>query len=412
MKILKRIFSVTNDLDHKVVILFGAKIRFRTKYLTIKTTINSLKHELEKSNRTLGTLRQKLEKSSGTLDTLKHKLENSDGRFNTLECGLKTHASKLNDLTEKVNLVRRPLSYNKERWEFDYIKNFVHDLNNLDLRSRYRFLVNNLDYESIDTINRILTRCFIIDRDKNAQIDLYSSQEVQRILELRPCFFQRIFQIDQECWAFEQYYLPINHFEICVFKNKHEVESLHQDYFKNKNIIDAGGFIGDSAIVFSDYTKQKVYTFEPTKQNFALMQKTIALNGKTNIVPINKGLSDKDEELEIYFHGSASGMLDVKNTQTKEICSFTSLDKFVAENNLEVGLIKTDLEGMEQQFLKGAEHTIKTQRPTLLISIYHKADDFLNIKPLIESWNLGYKFRIVKPLDGQVLLETVLIAEI
>ena len=89
----------------------------------------------------------------------------------------------------------------------------------------------------------------------------------------------------------------------------------------------------------------------------------------------------------------------------------TSLDKYVEENNLKVGLIKTDLEGSEQQFLKGAEKTIKTQRPTLLISIYHTASDFFTIKPLIESWDLNYNFRIVKPLDGEIMLETLLICE-
>ena len=78
---------------------------------------------------------------------------------------------------------------------------------------------------------------------------------------------------------------------------------------------------------------------------------------------------------------------------------------------MKVGLIKTDLEGSEQLFLKGAENTIKMQRPTLLISIYHSADDFFKIKPLIESWNLNYDFKIVKPLDGQILLETLLICE-
>jgi len=64
-----------------------------------------------------------------------------------------------------------------------------------------------------------------------------------------------------------------------------------------------------------------------------------------------------------------------------------------------VGLIKVDIEGAERDFLAGAERTIREQKPVLIISIYHSADDFYSIKPLIESWGLGYKSKVWKPLD-------------
>ena len=75
------------------------------------------------------------------------------------------------------------------------------------------------------------------------------------------------------------------------------------------------------------------------------------------------------------------------------------MDNFVEENNIEVG------------FLEGAVNTIKTQKPILMISIYHSYDDFFNIKPLIESWNLSYKFKIFKPIQPSITSETMLLAE-
>gem|GEM_PF-6245178 len=33
-------------------------------------------------------------------------------------------------------------------------------------------------------------------------------------------------------------------------------------------------------------------------------------------------------------------------------------------------------------------------KPILIVSIYHHAEQFFGIKPLLESWNLGYKFEI------------------
>ena len=62
--------------------------------------------------------------------------------------------------------------------------------------------------------------------------------------------------------------------------------------------------------------------------------------------------------------------------------------------------------------MRGARRTIEKYKPVLLMSIYHNADDFFNIKPMIESWNLGYKFRIHKLIDYSVSREVLLIAEV
>jgi glycosyltransferase involved in cell wall biosynthesis len=61
--------------------------------------------------------------------------------------------------------------------------------------------------------------------------------------------------------------------------------------------------------------------------------------------------------------------------------------------------------------LRGAIETIRRDKPILLISIYHNASDFLDIKPMIESWNLGYRFQIYHPPIKSISGETVLIAE-
>ena len=89
-----------------------------------------------------------------------------------------------------------------------------------------------------------------------------------------------------------------------------------------------------------------------------------------------------------------------------------TLDEYVSEKNLDVGLIKVDVEGAEQLFLQGAKQTISEQKPTLLLSIYHSGDDFQKVKSIIDEWNLGYKFRLYKPLDGRILMETLLICEV
>ncbi|HBC93028.1 MAG TPA: hypothetical protein DCZ10_09055, partial [Pelotomaculum sp.] len=83
----------------------------------------------------------------------------------------------------------------------------------------------------------------------------------------------------------------------------------------------------------------------------------------------------------IYLYGGASGNYQRPEVtyQGDIIAQAITLDEYVAKHQLDVGLIKVDIEGTEREFLKGAKQTIMSKRPILLISIYHTADDFLDI---------------------------------
>ena len=76
-------------------------------------------------------------------------------------------------------------------------------------------------------------------------------------------------------------------------------------------------------------------------------------------------------------------------------------------------MITIDVEGAEQNLLKGAMDTIKLQKPLLFISIYHNVADFFEIKPwMIKPWiqslDLGYEFEIVKEQPWTFVADTVL----
>jgi FkbM family methyltransferase len=147
------------------------------------------------------------------------------------------------------------------------------------------------------------------------------------------------------------------------------------------------------------------------------MLKTIEMNHKKNIVPVNLGLGSKNCKAEIpnlVGVGNRTNYVDSAQGNGKEtaIVDIVTLDEYVDKNKLEVGLIKVDIEGNEQDFLKGAEKVIRSQKPALLISIYHNPADFFQIKSLIEGWNLGYKFKIAKCHSPYICIDTLLIAEV
>lgn len=251
----------------------------------------------------------------------------------------------------------------------------------------------------------------------------------------------KIIKVNNQCYIYDnKYILDRNFFEISNFYEQIGLNNIEKlDYIKNKSIIDAGAYIGDTAIILSDYTTNNVYAFEPLLVNYKIMKNIVELNNKKNIIPIYSALGEYNKD--IYIDGSNNiddnvymlSMLNNKNisidkykgsnmeSEVYDIYQYqdnmnklkmVTLDKFVDENNIEVGLIKTDLEGFEKSFLKGAINTIKKQKPILLISIYHSYDDLLDIKPMIEELNLGYKFKILSTKEFKVVGETKLLAEI
>lgn len=294
----------------------------------------------------------------------------------------------------------------------DFRKNIKNDINFL---SKYSNLIKNLDNESMEFINGIVAKiCNYNSIDEPVYFSPSKSKEFKKLLEE---FNNNIIKVNKELFIYDKYILPFNQFEIEVFYDKSGMDYVKNiSQVKNKNIIDAGGFIGDSAIVFSDYTDKNVYSFEPFLKNYNMILKTIELNKKNNIIPVNMALGDENKEISIYSKGDIDSGLSVENKKdinsVEDKAKMVTLDSYVKENNIEVGLIKTDLEGFEQPFLKGAINTIKEQKPVLIISIYHNYSDFFEIKPMIENLNLGYKFKIIKNRCNKVVAETKLLAEV
>ncbi|WP_238700383.1 FkbM family methyltransferase [Helicobacter jaachi] len=282
-------------------------------------------------------------------------------------------------------------------------------------------LVRNIAPQQAHNVLRVIERLKQSYLHPKHYIFSYDKDEVSALCEIECTFKRDIAQLAPKVFMYNGYLLPRNHFEIGVFLYKHGLnilESSTLQQIRNKDIIDVGGFIGDSAIVFErEFCDKTIHSFEATQANFKLMLQTLALNQSKRIVPINKGLGAKEEQREISVLGSGSTMSKegrerYKDTFTTESAHIITLDDYVAENNIEVGFIKVDIEGFEQAFLQGAIHTIKSQKPAMLISIYHNVSDFFDIKPLIESWDLGYTFKFYKPTEGNISIEMALYCEV
>jgi len=125
-------------------------------------------------------------------------------------------------------------------------------------------------------------------------------------------------------------------------------------------VIDAGAWAGD----FSAYAASRgaqVYAFEPTRNTFAMLLRTAALNGGDSaIIPLNFGLGAEESRavFNIYEGDAAantiSRCLPLRVARTETI-NITNIDTFVRIAGLpRVDFIKADIEGAERDMLRGA----------------------------------------------------------
>lgn len=283
-----------------------------------------------------------------------------------------------------------------------------------DFAQKFLRLTAGMDSKSIECIVRILSRQKRYLHSNQNSLDLFTRQEQEELRLLNENFYSEILKLSDDLYAYKNYLLPVNHFESSVFYYKHglsQVKTLER--VKGKSIVDVGGFIGDSVLVLSELSPSKIYTFEAVPENFDLLKKTIEINHIQNVVAENVALGAAAGTITMHIDGSGSTPIERSGLDYKGDIKVPviTLDDYVAEHKFDIGLIKVDIEGGEPAFLTGAKQTICTQKPILLLSIYHNAHDFFELKPLIESWNLGYKFSIHKPTYGNITSETLLLAE-
>lgn len=321
---------------------------------------------------------------------------------------------KLSSVEKALDGVEHKYLYNNAH-ERKVIQSFHEMYDRPDYKEKFLRLVRGLDNETKAEIVKILQRQQLVRGHEGEEQDIFSKEEQERIVEVKRQMTQEIFKVSDDLYCYKHYFLPVNYFEPSVFVYRHGMDCVEDlETIRKKDILDVGGFVGDSILVLKPFTDRRVVSFEGISQNYETMKQTVALNGLENVILEHMALGAEVGTARMEYAGSSSsfhtnGVVKVRGTEEVRV---ETLDHYMEGKDLDIGLIKVDIEGAEQLFLEGARKTIERQKPVLLMSIYHNADDFFNIKPMIESWDLGYKFRIHKPVDYSVSREVLLICEV
>lgn len=156
----------------------------------------------------------------------------------------------------------------------------------------------------------------------------------------------------------------------------------------NEVFVDGGAFDGDSFLRFAAMAPnfRKAYLFEPDGKICKRAEQKIGDDPRVSIC--NYGLWSSKKELRF----SSTGGMDGAISEDGEICvPVVSVDDFVADN---VTHIKLDVEGAEEEALRGASRTISTNRPKMAIALYHRAADLWHLPAQIEALGGRYNYSI------------------
>ena len=148
-----------------------------------------------------------------------------------------------------------------------------------------------------------------------------------------------------------------------------ETKIIKQFLSSNKNLVglDLGANIGYYTLLMAKYC-DKVYAFEPEKNNYDILSKNILMNKYINIIAENKAVGDKQKEgfLNIAMEAGSHSFLDSIKSRKVEKVRIVKLDNYFDKVSEKPNIIKIDIEGYELEALRGARNLLKNVRAILI----------------------------------------------
>jgi len=160
------------------------------------------------------------------------------------------------------------------------------------------------------------------------------------------------------------------------------------------NIIDLGSWIGDNSLPWAKNISGIVYAIDPSVENINYINELCKLNNVTNVVTINKAISDKNEIISTnddLFHASFVFDPEWNNKSVndgKNKLNAYSLDYLYDTKEIDnIGYIHLDVEGMEYKVILGADNIIKKFKPVITFEQHLNIDDYIGLINHINNYN-------------------------
>jgi FkbM family methyltransferase len=161
---------------------------------------------------------------------------------------------------------------------------------------------------------------------------------------------------------------------------------------RRRNAVDAGANKGTYTYALAKLAKH-VWAFEPNPKMFDILRRSAAANVTASMM----ALSDRSESAEFRvprmrkggFSNQGGSLSTTKITQNYAAVAVETrrLDDLALDD---IGFVKIDVEGFEQEVLDGARETIRRSRPTMLIEMEERYTKVPMDAALRRVLDLGY----------------------
>ena len=176
---------------------------------------------------------------------------------------------------------------------------------------------------------------------------------------------------------------------------------LHADRFRIT--ADLGAYTGDTVRELSEWSPSlsTVVAMEPDRRNFKKLQAYAESQSRLTLHTVPLGAWS--EAATLIFDSSGNRNANIRESKPSdfiptakkvESVEVNSLDRVLHSlglQNVAVDYIKFDVEGSEAEAIAGCADTIRTCRPALCISLYHRSEDLFALPLLLQSMAPDYR---------------------
>ena len=178
----------------------------------------------------------------------------------------------------------------------------------------------------------------------------------------------------------------------------HDYTPLGNEIKEGSVIIDIGAHIGSFSLFAANYNKDvQVYSYEPSKESYAILVNNVKLNNIANIRPFNLAVSKIQGEIKFYISEKQTTGHSIAITQGNYvIVNSTTLQHIFTDNNiLSCNLLKLDCEGAEYEILFNTSREILNRIQNISME-YHDVPNY-TINDLTKYLkNMGFDVRLGK----------------
>jgi FkbM family methyltransferase len=160
--------------------------------------------------------------------------------------------------------------------------------------------------------------------------------------------------------------------------------------------VDCGAFDGDTLRRFLDAQRGRfgaAYAFEPDAENFEKLRAyadTLGADAAGRVHLFRAGVGDRRERLRFNATGNMGAAFSEAGVTEVDVLPVSE----VVEARGRAVYVKYDVEGAEWEALAGTEELIRTSRPTLAVSVYHRPDDLWQLPLRLRALDPGYRLHL------------------